>query len=94
MGKDLAAQYPAAAKLFQTADEILGFPLSQTIFEGPAEELMKTSICQPALYVHGLACLAVLRETVPNFTFQATAGLSLGEFTAHAASEHSISKPA
>ena len=47
---------------------------------------MKTSICQPALYVHGLACLAVLRETVPNFTFQATAGLSLGEFTAHAAS--------
>ncbi len=86
MGKDLAAQYPAASKLFQTADEILGFPLSQTVFEGPAEELMKTSVCQPALYVHGLACLAVLRETVPTFTFQAAAGLSLGEFTAHAAS--------
>ncbi len=85
MGKDLAAEYPAAAKLFQTADEILGFPLSQIAFEGPAEELTKTSVCQPALYVHGLACLEALRENVPNFTFHAAAGLSLGEFTAHAA---------
>ena len=85
MGKDLAAEYPAAARLFQTADEILGFPLSQIAFEGPAEELTKTSVCQPALYVHGLACLEALRENVPNFTFHAAAGLSLGEFTAHAA---------
>jgi [acyl-carrier-protein] S-malonyltransferase len=84
MGKDLAAQYPSAASLFQRADEILGFPLSQIAFEGPAEELTKTSICQPALYVHGLACLAVLKEKSPDFSFHATAGLSLGEFTAHA----------
>jgi len=85
MGKDLAAENPVAARLFAQADEILGFPLSTTTFEGPAEELTKTSVCQPALYVHGLATLAVLQEKFPALEFHATAGLSLGEFTAHAA---------
>jgi [acyl-carrier-protein] S-malonyltransferase len=85
MGKDLAAEYPVAADLFRQADEILGFELSKVAFEGPAEELTKTSVCQPALYVHGLACLAVLRERCPDLEFHAAAGLSLGEFTAHAA---------
>ncbi len=85
MGKDLAAEFPVASALFQQADEILGLPLSQTAFDGPADELTKTSVCQPALYVHGLACLAALKEKLPGFAFQATAGLSLGEFTAHAA---------
>ena len=85
MGKDLAAEYPVAADLFRRADSILGYSLSQIAFEGPAEELTKTSVCQPALYVHGLACLAVLKEKFPSLDFQATAGLSLGEFTAHAA---------
>lgn len=85
MGKDLAAEFPVAAELFQQADELLGFPLSQIAFHGPSEELTKTSICQPALYVHGLACLAVLRQKLPEFQFDAAAGLSLGEFTAHAA---------
>ena len=54
MGKDLAAEFPVAADLFKRADEILGYSLSQIMFEGPAEELTKTSVCQPALYVHGL----------------------------------------
>jgi [acyl-carrier-protein] S-malonyltransferase len=85
MGKDLAAEFPAVANLYRQADEILGFPLSQISFEGPTEELTKTAVCQPALYVHGLACLAALQEKIPNFTFHAAAGLSLGEFTAHAA---------
>ena len=85
MGKDLVAEHPAAASLFQQADEVLGFSLSKIAFEGPAEDLTKTSICQPALYVHGLTCLAVLKEKIPSFDFHATAGLSLGEFTAHAA---------
>lgn len=85
MGKDLVEKSPAAARLFREADEILGYSLSQIAFEGPAEELTKTSICQPALYVHGLASLAALREKIPGFEFGATAGLSLGEFTAHAA---------
>ena len=87
MGKDLVAESPAAAELFRRADALLGFPLSQIAFEGPAEELTKTSVCQPALYVHGLACLAALREKLPGFTFSAAAGLSLGEFTAHAAAD-------
>lgn len=85
MGKDLATEYPSAAALFQLADTILGYSLSQIAFEGPAEDLTKTSLCQPALYVHGLACLAVLKEKLPALDFQATAGLSLGEFTAHSA---------
>jgi [acyl-carrier-protein] S-malonyltransferase len=85
MGKDLAAEFPVADRLFKKADEILGYSLSQICFEGPVEELTKTSVCQPALYVHGLACLAVLREKFPILEFSATAGLSLGEFTAHAA---------
>jgi [acyl-carrier-protein] S-malonyltransferase len=85
MGKDLAAASPAAAAVFQQADAQLGYALSQTAFEGPVEELTKTAICQPALYVHGLACLAALRERLPAFAFGAAAGLSLGEFTAHAA---------
>ena len=85
MGKDLAAASPAAAALYEQADALLGTPLSQTSFDGPTEELTKTSVCQPALYVHGLACLAALREKLPDFSFAATAGLSLGEFTAHAA---------
>lgn len=85
MGKDLAAEYAVARELFRKADEILGFSLSQVAFEGPAEELTRTAVCQPALYVHGLACLAVLKEKKPDFGFHAAAGLSLGEFTAHAA---------
>ncbi len=85
MGKDLAAEYPSAAALFARADAILGYSLSLIAFEGPAEDLTKTSVCQPALYVHGLACLEVLKEKLPGLDFQATAGLSLGEFTAHAA---------
>jgi [acyl-carrier-protein] S-malonyltransferase len=85
MGKDLVAASPAAAAIFQQADTLLGYSLSETTFEGPVEELTKTAVCQPALYVHGLACLAALRERLPDFQFAATAGLSLGEFTAHAA---------
>ncbi len=85
MGKDLAAEHPVVANLFRQADDILGFPLSQIAFDGPTEELTKTSVCQPALYVHGYACLSVLKEKLPGLTFHATAGLSLGEFTAHAA---------
>lgn len=85
MGKDLCAEFPVAAELFRQADEILGYPLSRIAFEGPQEELTKTSVCQPALYVHGLACLAALKERRPELEFHAAAGLSLGEFTAHAA---------
>ncbi|MES2570672.1 MAG: ACP S-malonyltransferase [Verrucomicrobiota bacterium] len=85
MGKDLAARYPVVAELFAQADAIIGRPLSQIAFEGPEEELTETKNCQPALFVHGLACLAALQQEVGELPIQAAAGLSLGEFTAHAA---------
>ena len=85
MGRDLAEQFPGAADLFRQADEILGRNLSQITWNGPIEELTKTSNCQPALFVHGLACLSVLRELAGNFPIGGAAGLSLGEITAHAA---------
>ncbi len=85
MGQDLAAKYPAVAELFREADVILGRSLSRVMFEGPAEELVKTGTCQPALFVHGLACLAALRAELGPVAPQFAAGLSLGEFTAHAA---------
>jgi [acyl-carrier-protein] S-malonyltransferase len=85
MGKDLAAHYPVVADLFARTDEILQWPLSKVAFEGPEDELMQTRNCQPALFVHGLACLLALQQEVGKFPVQAAAGLSLGEFTAHAA---------
>lgn len=85
MGKDLYDAYPAARAILEQADSGLGISLTEVMFEGPNEELTRTSRCQPALYAHGLACLAVLKEKVPALTPVAAAGLSLGEFTAHAA---------
>ena len=85
MGKDLAEKFPAARALFEQADAALGFALSNVMFEGPVEELTRTSRCQPALYAHGLAVWKVLQQEVPSLEVVATAGLSLGEFTAHSA---------
>ena len=85
MGRDLAERYPVAAKLFRQADEILSRNLKEIAWNGPIEELTKTSNCQPALYVHALAALAVLREAFGDFEVGGAAGLSLGEVTAHAA---------
>src|SRR5437660_7187309 len=85
MGKDLAEQFPTAADLFRRADEILRRKLSDTAWNGPIEDLTKTSNCQPALFVHGLACWTILRELAGNFPIGGAAGLSLGELTAHAA---------
>ncbi len=85
MGRELADEFPVAGKLFLQADEILGRKLSEIAWNGPIEELTRTSNCQPALFVHGLACLAALRETVGDFVVTGAAGLSLGEMTAHAA---------
>ena len=87
MGRDLAADFVEAADLFQRADEVLGRKLSEIAWHGPLEELTRTSNCQPALYVYGLACLSVLRDIAGMFPVTAAAGLSLGEWTAHAAAE-------
>ena len=85
MGRDLGDEYPVAANLFRQANEILGRDLIRIMLDGPIEELTKTSNCQPALFVHGLACLSVLRELAGDFPIAAAAGLSLGEMTAHCA---------
>jgi len=83
MGQDLAEAYPVVKEMFNQADAALGYSLSDVMFSGPNEELTRTSRCQPALYVHGLACLAALKERLPELNPAAAAGLSLGEFTAH-----------
>src|SRR5205807_3430084 len=62
-----------------------GRKLSDIAWNGPIEELTKTSNCQPALFVHGLACFSILRELAGDFPVGGAAGLSLGEMTAHAA---------
>lgn len=85
MGRDLGDQFPVAANLLQEADQILGRKLTDVMLNGPNEELTKTSNCQPALFVHGLACLSILRELAGDFAVEGAAGLSLGEITAHAA---------
>jgi [acyl-carrier-protein] S-malonyltransferase len=87
MGKDLSQRFAVAANRFAEADSVLGYSLSQTAFEGPIEELTKTSRCQAALFTHGIAILDVLREQLGDFRFVAAAGLSLGEFTAHTAAQ-------
>src|SRR6184192_2468933 len=84
MGRELAESFPVAADLCAQADEILGRPLTDIMWNGPAEALTTTSNCQPALYVHSLAALAVVRELFGDFPIDCAAGLSLGEMTAHA----------
>src|SRR5437763_7736746 len=85
MGRHLAGHHPSAGHFVQKADHILSRSLSSIALNGPLEKLTKTSNSQPALYVHGLACLAALRNVAGDFPVEAAAGLSLGEWTAHAA---------
>ena len=83
MGKSLAAASPGARALYEEADRLLGWSLSRLSFEGPEGELTGTRACQPALYVHGLALSAALREKLGSAFRPAVAlGLSLGELTA------------
>ena len=79
MGKDLFDQYEIAKKLFNQANEILGFDLSKIIFEGAKEDLQQTSVTQPAIYVHSVVLSKVMGD---SFNPDAVAGHSLGEFSA------------
>ena len=83
MGRDLAATYPEAARVFERADDILGLSLSRLAWEGPADRLVQTHNAQPAILVHSLAALAVLKPRLGPIA--CAAGHSLGEFSAHAA---------
>ncbi|MCB1149098.1 MAG: ACP S-malonyltransferase, partial [Chlamydiia bacterium] len=82
MGKDFAEAYPEARHTFELADDLLGMHLSKLIFEGSEEELSRTEISQPALFVTSCALLATLQRLFPELKPQAVAGLSLGEYTA------------
>lgn len=84
MGKDLYDACPEARDMMEKADAALGFPLTRVMFEGPDAELTRTCYCQPALYLHGLVLYKLLCQQV-DIEPVAAAGLSLGEFTAHAA---------
>lgn len=84
MGKDLYDAYPAAREMMDRANDALGFSLTDVMFNGPDEELTRTCYCQPALYLHGLVLYRLLCE-MTGLEAEAAAGLSLGEFTAHAA---------
>ncbi len=85
MGKDLAAQFPAAKAWFDRANQVLGFDLTGICFEGPEPELTKTENAQPGIFLVGWVAYQLLKERLPSLQFQATAGLSLGEFAALAA---------
>ena len=85
MGKSLYEASPAARALYDEANHVLGWDLSKLSFEGPDADLTQTKICQPALFVHGLALLATLREQGKLPEVKYALGLSLGEVTAYAA---------
>ena len=85
MGRDLAAAFPEAKALFDQADATLGYSLSSICFEGPESELTRTENAQPGIYLVSWVALQLLQKRIPGLVFDATAGLSLGEFTALAA---------
>ncbi len=85
MGKDLAEQFPAARAWFDRANTALGFDLANVCFNGPDTELTKTENAQPGIFLVSWVAFELLKERVPALKFEATAGLSLGEFTALAA---------
>ena len=86
MGKELAETYPIAKQIFDEADAILGFPLSNLMWEGPADELNETVNTQPALYIHSVAAYRTFTHLYPDFTPATVAGHSLGELSALTAS--------
>src|ERR1700682_244354 len=81
MGKDLADNFPAARKVFEEADQALGFPLSRLCFAGPAEDLQLTQNTQPAILATSIAVSEALMEAgapPPDYVL----GHSLGEYCA------------
>ena len=87
MGRDLYEGSDAAREIFETADAVLGYPISQRCFEGPEQELQETRTAQPAIYTMSFACLAAAREQggPAQAAPACLAGHSLGEYTALAA---------
>jgi [acyl-carrier-protein] S-malonyltransferase len=82
MGKDLAERFPSARAWFDRANTALGYDLAAICFNGPEAELTKTENAQPGIFLVSWVAFQLLKEQAPNLKFEATAGLSLGEFTA------------
>jgi [acyl-carrier-protein] S-malonyltransferase len=85
MGKSLHESSAGARALYDEAGRVLGWDLAKVSFEGPESELVRTGVCQPALFVHGLALVEALREKGKLPPIDLALGLSLGEVTAYAA---------
>ena len=81
MGKDFAEADAEVMGFFDKANAVLGFDLKKICFEGPAEELTKSNVCQPAIFVVSYAAYTMLQKRRPT-AFAAAAGLSLGEWSA------------
>jgi [acyl-carrier-protein] S-malonyltransferase len=79
MGKDLYEQSEKARELFEKANEILGFRITDVMFDGTAEDLVQTNVTQPAIFLHSVILAAVLGD---DFKPEMVAGHSLGEFSA------------
>ena len=79
MGLDLYENSPLAQELFEKANEILGFPITDIMFEGTAEELKQTKVTQPAIFLHSVILAKTLGD---NFKPEMVAGHSLGELSA------------
>ena len=79
MGLDLYEKYPLAQKLFEQANDILGFSITDIMFEGTAEQLKQTKVTQPAIFLHSVILAKVLGE---SFNPEMVAGHSLGELSA------------
>jgi [acyl-carrier-protein] S-malonyltransferase len=82
MGKSLCEAFPSVSALYAQANDILGWDLRQISFAGDEHHLTETRVCQPALFVHGIAVATVLREKGRLDNCQVALGLSLGEVTA------------
>jgi [acyl-carrier-protein] S-malonyltransferase len=80
MGKDIFDHFQEAKDVFNTAEDILEFPIKKLCFEGPEEELKQTRYTQPAIFVHSVVANRLLKNK--GLTPQATAGHSLGEYSA------------
>ena len=78
MGQELYNSNPVAKEMFEKANEILGFRITDIMFNGTAEELKQTKVTQPAVFLHSV----VLAKCLPDFAPQMVAGHSLGEFSA------------
>lgn len=78
MGKELYESNKVAHEMFMRADEILGFPISDIMFNGTAENLKQTKVTQPAVFLHSV----ILAKCLPDFNPDMVAGHSLGEFSA------------